>query len=87
MSHEQKTLLQRLSSISFVLVELALFLDTHPENKEALKMFKEYTEKYKPILKAYETQYGPIKQSAAIGCTSWDWAKDNWPWDNCKEKV
>ena len=40
--NERKTLLKRLQIADFVLKEVHLFLDTHPENREALEYFKKY---------------------------------------------
>ncbi len=87
MLNEQAVQLRKLSSYHFMLVELTLFLDTHPDNTEALKMFEDYKEKYKVMLKNYEQKYGPITTMGVIGNTTWDWIKSPWPWENAKEMV
>ena len=85
MYNEQTVELKKLSSIHFALVELALFLDTHPKNSEALKMFNDYRDKYNVMLKSYEQKYGPITTMGNMGHTTWDWVKGPWPWENLKE--
>ena len=87
MNNEQAMQLRRLSSIHFALVELNLFLDTHPNDAEALKMFNSYKAKYEALLRAYETAYGPITTMGVKGNTSWDLIKSPWPWEPMKETM
>ncbi len=85
MNNEQSMQLRRLSSVQFALVELNLFLDTHPDNQDALKMFNAYKAKYETMLRAYEQKYGPITTGGAKGTVGWDWIKGPWPWESLKE--
>ncbi|MBR3594418.1 MAG: spore coat protein CotJB [Clostridia bacterium] len=85
MYNEREKQLRRLSSVHFALVELNLFLDTHPHDEEALKMFNSYKMKYEALLRAYEQQYGPITTMGVMGNTGWDWVKGPWPWEPLKE--
>lgn len=47
-SCSKEELLKRINEISFAVVELTLFLDTHPENEEALSLFKRTLRSQKP---------------------------------------
>lgn len=85
MNYNKQMMLRRLSSIHFALVELNLFLDTHPYNKEALMAFKEYENKFKALLKDYQQHFGPITARETIDNTEWDWIKGPWPWESDKE--
>ncbi len=84
MNRDKEMMLRRLSSIKFAIVELNLFLDTHPNNQEALKMFKTNTQKYTVLLNEYQKKYGPIIASGNDN-TDWDWIKGPWPWESNKE--
>ena len=75
----KKKLLMRLSALQFGMVETRLFLDTHPDDKEALELYNKYYEKHSALLKEYEAEYGPLTLN---GLNSDDWLKDQWPWDN-----
>lgn len=75
----KKKLLIRLSSMNFAMLEMRLFLDTHPDDKEALAMLKKYREKYDVLKKEYEEQFGPLTLN---GMNSDEWICDPWPWDN-----
>lgn len=72
-------LLRRVSSLGFAKYELRLFLDTHPNNNEALEMLKSYNKKYEAVKAEYEKEYGPLTLN---GYNSDEWLKDPWPWDN-----
>ena len=85
MTYDKEMMLRRLSSIHFALVELNLFLDTHPKNTEALKAFANYEEKFKALLKDYQARFGPIVARDGCDNTEWDWIKGPWPWENNKE--
>mgnify|MGYP003397964269 CR=1 FL=1 len=85
MNNEQKMMLRRLSSTHFALVELNIFLDTHPNNKDALNMFNAYNKKYTRQLNEYQEKYGPITAKNNYDNTDWNWINGPWPWDNSKE--
>jgi len=71
-------LLIRLSSMQFAMFETRLYLDTHPNDKEALQMFAKYKDKYEALRKEYEEKYGPLTLN---GMNSDEWLLDPWPWD------
>lgn len=85
MNYDKNMMLRRLSSIHFALVELNLFLDTHPDNCEALKAFQSYSEKFNMLLKDYQERFGPIVARDNADNTEWDWIKGPWPWESDKE--
>lgn len=72
-------LLKRLSAMNFGMVETRLFLDTHPDSKDALELYAKYKEKYDTLVKEYEKEYGPLTVNTE---NSDEWLKDPWPWDN-----
>lgn len=75
----RKKLLTRLSSIQFSMVETRLFLDTHPDDIDALEMYEKYKKKYMALVEEYEKEYGPLTLN---GHNSDDWIQNPWPWDN-----
>ena len=74
----KEKLLIRLSSAQFAMFELRLFLDTHPDDRDAKNMFDKYRAKYDTLKKEYEEQFGPLTLN---GTNSDEWLKDPWPWD------
>ena len=71
-------LMQKLSAAQFAMWELHLYMDTHPEDLQALKLHNEYKEKYIKLKKCYEENYGPITAYEGQGV---EWLKNPWPWD------
>lgn len=81
----QKMLMKRLQICDFVLIETSLFLDTHPEDQEALDYYKRYLQLQKETLADYVSKYGPIRHSDFSGGTRWTWVDNPWPWENVRE--
>ncbi len=78
----RRNLLREIKQTDFVLKELNLFLDTHPDHREALEMFAKF-EKKAAVLKAeYERMFGPLMPSANNNTETWEWIKGPWPWEN-----
>ena len=57
---EYYQIMEQLQTVDFVLVELTLYLDTHPDDLEAIKQFNHYAKERKTIKKAFESQFGPL---------------------------
>ena len=75
--------LMQLQSMAFGLQELALYLDTHPDDEKALDFFKEKSMIRNEALKAYAAQYGPLTIDTWDDTCSrqWDWVMQPWPWE------
>lgn len=65
--------------MQFGMLETRIFLDTHPDNTEALEMYNNYSQKYMALVKEFENKYGPLTLN---GINSDEWLEDPWPWDN-----
>lgn len=80
---EKESLMKKISTYDFAIVELNLYLDTHPKDREAHRKLEEYETKSKELREEYEEKYGPI-----IFRNSPDnrmkWIKNPWPWDTCE---
>lgn len=76
------TLLREFSALNFVLLELHLYLDTHPHDVNALNLFTQYKAKYLAVLEEYERTVGPITAMSGVSGNTWKWVEDPWPWEN-----
>jgi len=65
----------------FYLYELNLYLDTHPSDRNALDLFKKYTELRNAAYEAYINKYGPITADQASTNERFNWVDDPWPWE------
>lgn len=78
----RQELLQFINEVSFVTNDTQLFLDTHPDNEEALEHFRKYSRMRNEALKEYERRYGPLTVDVAVESDKnvWNWAEEPWPW-------
>lgn len=77
---ERKELLHNVQKTSFALVEVNLYLDSHPDCAEALEYFEKIKSENKMARKAYEEYCGPLT-AASDNNDSWQWVKTPWPWE------
>lgn len=74
-------LLHWINMVSFAVVELTEYLDTHSRDEEAIKMFNHYVELRRAALCAYAEKYGPLTIDTANADTTFLWAEQPWPWE------
>ena len=80
-TQERSALMKKIQALSFAKVESELFLDTHPECRQALEYYKEVVKNLAEATAEYSAKYGPIF-SADIQGDKWTWTDGNWPWHN-----
>lgn len=74
-------LLHKLQAADFVLVELTLFLDTHPGDAPAVEQFNQFAQHRQHLANEYENKYGPLLQFGhSYSRFPWDWKNSPWPW-------
>lgn len=77
----RRELFEYINQISFVVDDVKLFLDTHPENQKALDYFQKYKEKRIEALKEYAEVYGPLTvDTVSENSDCWSWINEPWPW-------
>ena len=74
------TALTELQALEFVVMELGIYLDTHPQDSEAFAMFQKYTAMEKQAKALYEEQHGPLTKQAAANGKTYRWLESPWPW-------
>ena len=80
MNKEREALLKQLTILDFTSTDLQLYLNTHPQDSEALEMYNDCTENAFNVRKTYEQQYGPLMGFRSEGQTDWTWFNEPWPW-------
>lgn len=74
-------LLRTLQETDFVLVELTLYLDTHPFDMQAIQQFNQTAQKRQALACEFESLYGPLLQFGhSYSRYPWDWKNSPWPW-------
>jgi len=77
---EKNALLKQLTIFDFMATDLHLFLDTHPNDGEALKVYNDICAKAREIRKQYEAHCGPLFSYRSPGAAHWPWEAEPWPW-------
>ncbi len=75
--------LQELQALSFAIVELGEYLDTHREDEESLALFRRYVALYEEGMARYEESCGPLTQRCAGKAGDYNWLRGPWPWEYC----
>lgn len=76
-------LLSQIMKYQFYAVDLNLFLDTHPNCKDAVEDYKVISAKLRNAINEYEKQYGPLVNFGQSIATDHDkWVNQPWPWEN-----
>ena len=68
-------------AIDFFLYDLALYLDTHPNDRRALLIFNDYVNKAYAMKRNYEMAYGPLELARETNGVEWKWIDNPWPWE------
>ncbi len=79
------TPLTELQVMAFAIQELALYLDTHRNDNEALELYRSYQKMYEQGREAYEKMCGPLTHMT-IGEGEYRWLNEPWPWEYAKNR-
>ena len=75
----RQDMLKKIKCTQFAVIELALYLDTHPEDEKALCLHKKYCRELKDLRDKYQKVYGPL--TIEYPCNKWRWLEEPWPWE------
>ncbi|WP_227766101.1 spore coat protein CotJB [Zhaonella formicivorans] len=82
MYREQVQMLRRIQELEFVAIELTLYLDTHPGEREPLVEYNRVTQELNALKRTYENRYGPLTvYGYSPSQYPWRWIEDPWPWE------
>ncbi len=73
-------MLTDIAALDFMLIDLSLYLDTHPTDVCAINLFNSIQSQANMEKTNYTTNFGPL----TVGSTSqttWNWLCNPWPWD------
>ena len=81
--NDKDKLKKQIYELDCALHELVLFLDSHPNNRRAMELMREYREKRSKLISEYEQKFGKyIVTVADIPMSGrWEWLDGPWPWD------
>ncbi len=79
----QKDLMKKIQEVDFALIDLNLFLDTHPQCKEALALFNELSYASENLKNEYQKNFGPLYATKSPDTVPFKWVDScyKWPWE------
>ena len=79
--HSRERLLRNVQEESFAVDEVRLYLDTHPESKQAQAYFDKHNDARRKAIDLYECEYGPLlSDNIEATKTGWTWIDPPMPW-------
>ena len=74
-----------LQTLAFMIQELALYLDTHPHDTEALELYRKYQQIYHKGMMEFNEER-PLKHGLPVQGERYRWLDDPWPWEYAANK-
>lgn len=79
---EKDELMRNVQQCSFMMTDLALYLDTHPTDQEALSRFIAHRDMYLQYANAYAERFGALCQNQVGQDNGWAaWSNTPFPWE------
>ena len=81
---DREELLSSLTQLDFMAVDLGLYLNTHPDDEEAINAYNQVIMAADTVRAKYEEQFGPLCsfRSYATDTQNWRWKNNPWPWQS-----
>lgn len=79
---DRDAILRDLMALDFMLVDLGLFLDTHPGDADALAEYNGILERADALAGQYQSLCGPLYSFRSMNRGGWQWYRDPWPWQS-----
>ena len=82
MNRNDKESLERMyDENSFAMYDSALYLDTHPYDKNALEFYRRKQQRQQTLREQYNKSVGPLTiDDVDASCGHWNWIDEPWPW-------
>lgn len=74
-------MLKDIGIVDFTLVELTLYLDTHPFDRSAMEYFNHYSRMKNQLMKEFSHKFFPLTKDMAESNKEWRWGMAPLPWE------
>lgn len=79
--HRAAKLLRQLQELQFALIEMNLYLDTHPFDKRAQQDLMQVAGQIEMLMPSVEKYYGPLTPIGFSRENPARWITEPWPWE------
>lgn len=79
---DRDSILSRLTALDFMAVDIALYLDTHPKDEEAISVYNKVIKEASFVRMQYEKNFGPLCSFRSLSNDEkFTWIDKPWPWE------
>ena len=78
LSPRASQLMKKLAAAAFYAQDLKLYLDTHPDDLQAIELYREAVKEADACRCAFESEFYPLRASSAGKECNWDWLDGQW---------
>lgn len=73
-------LLRKITAHDFYIIDLHLYLDTHPDDAQAIACYNACVTEANALHREFERRFGMLVADVSESAVPWEWIKDPWPW-------
>lgn len=77
----KEALMKRIQEVQFTMLDLILYLDTHPCDSFAIERYNMAAEEFNKLHVSYSEKYGPFMWGCLNEGDTWLWGEEDFPWD------
>lgn len=79
---EKDKLMRNVQTACFALDDVILYLDSHPNDRNALNYYEKYKMMRNQAMEEYTSKFGPLNAyEVNVNNNSWAWVASPWPWE------
>lgn len=79
--NDRNTVMNKIYELGFAMTETMLYLDTHPDDDEAISYYADLKEQYILSMNKYADYYGPLDMTHMVNDNYWMWVSTPFPWE------
>ena len=83
-TNKKEELLYNILKNKFAMIDLGLYLDMYPDDKNVINLYSRYLADEKRLCEEYERSYGPLTMDDVMNMNEWKWIASPWPWEGTK---
>ena len=69
-------MMKQIKCLSFAVVDISEYLDTHPDDRKAICLHREYCNQLESLKNKYQRVFGPL--TIYYPCNKWRWLEEPW---------
>ena len=77
---DRDELLKSLMQLDFMSLDIALYLNTHPEDSVMIEQYNKIILAAQTLREKFENMYGPLCSFRSYAQKGWEWIDNPWPW-------